>query len=275
MFRLLARGAAAILAIGLALPAAAVIPHPLGEYSDLWWNPAEPGWGVSLTHRQDTDRMFAAWYVYDADGHASWVVMVDGRRVGAQAFSGELFTTMGPDPRGAFDSRDVLVAPAGLATITFDTAESGRLDYIVNGVAGSRPIARQKFGSPATPVLPIFQRELSDLWWNARESGWGVAIHQQNATLFAIWFAYGPDHRPVWYVMSGGEWVTNYRYTGRLYRTSRVAAPYFGDVPFDPAGVSVREVGTLSFTLTNAAAIQMNYEVDGVSGVKMLTRQPF
>ena len=38
----------------------------LGNYQDLWWNPAESGWGINLAHQGDT--IVATWSTYGADG---------------------------------------------------------------------------------------------------------------------------------------------------------------------------------------------------------------
>jgi len=40
--------------------------RPTQNYSDLWWNPAESGWGISITQHNAT--IFAAWFVYGSSG---------------------------------------------------------------------------------------------------------------------------------------------------------------------------------------------------------------
>ena len=35
-------------------------------FSDLWWNPAESGWGVTVDHQQDV--MFLMFFIYRSDG---------------------------------------------------------------------------------------------------------------------------------------------------------------------------------------------------------------
>jgi len=35
-------------------------------FSDLWWNPAESGWGVTVDHQQDV--MFLTFFIYRSDG---------------------------------------------------------------------------------------------------------------------------------------------------------------------------------------------------------------
>ena len=243
---------------------------PAHDYSDLWWNSAESGWGISIT-QHPSRQIFAAWYVYGADGQPLWVVMSGGQWTSSTTFTGDLYTTTGPDPTGPFDPSQVVVSRVGSGTLAFDTSGAGTLTYTVNGVAGTRAISRQPFGPPdATPTA-----NYNDLWWNALESGWGVSINQQNRTLFAVWYSYGGDRKPVWYVMSGGSWTSEQTYTGTLYRTARPPSPYFESAGFDPASVSVTPVGTLSFTFLSPNAATMSYIVNGISGSKSITRQSF
>jgi hypothetical protein len=46
---------------------------------------------------------------------------------------------------GAFDPGSVTRTPVGTMTLTFTGPGTGTLSYVVDGVAGSRPIARQPF----------------------------------------------------------------------------------------------------------------------------------
>ena len=36
------------------------------NYQDLWWVPAESGWGINIS--QQGDVMFATWFIYGANG---------------------------------------------------------------------------------------------------------------------------------------------------------------------------------------------------------------
>jgi len=40
--------------LALALPAAAQ-SVPAANYSDMWWNPGESGWGISITQHPSTN----------------------------------------------------------------------------------------------------------------------------------------------------------------------------------------------------------------------------
>ncbi len=246
---------------------AATSVQPRHDYTDLWWNPAESGWGVALT--QHEDRAFATWFAYDGDGRPVWLSMSGGKWVSPTRLTGELIVTAGPDSTAAFDPARVSRTQVGAATFDFSSIDRGTLTWTVNGVSATRPIARQLFG----PVEAAAAPRVADLWWNPAESGWGLSISQQYRTLFAVWYAYRGDSTPAWYVMPGGTWTSPDTYTGTLYRTSAGAGPFFSGV-FNPASVTVTPVGSLTLQFSGSTAV-MTYSVDGVTGTRNITRQPF
>ena len=63
------------------------------DYTDLWWNPEESGWGMTITHQYGV--MFLAWYVYDGTGKPVWYVASDCVVYGSMCF-GTLYRTTGP-----------------------------------------------------------------------------------------------------------------------------------------------------------------------------------
>ena len=80
------------------LPARAATPFSV-DASDLWFNPAEQGWGVNIAQQWDT--VFLTLYVYGSDNKPVWYVassMVGARTggVGDVRFVGDLFSTTGP-----------------------------------------------------------------------------------------------------------------------------------------------------------------------------------
>lgn len=120
----------------------------LTNYQDLWWNPAEPGWGINITNQNDT--VFATLYTYDSAGANHWMVMSAGVRQVDGSYVGDLFVTNGP----AFNARPF--APIAAANLTrvgtmrlaFADGNTGTLDYTVNGVPVSKSITRFVFSSP-------------------------------------------------------------------------------------------------------------------------------
>jgi hypothetical protein len=112
----------------------------------------------------------------------------------------------------------------------------------------------------------------SDLWWNPSESGWGISI-TQGATnvLFAEWFVYDATGKPVWYTLQRGQWTrTDFMsaYSGPIYKTT---GPYFGG-PFNAAAVGISLVGTGTLSFRDSSNGTFAYTVEGVTGMKAITR---
>jgi hypothetical protein len=127
--------------------------------------------------------------------------------------------------------------------------------------------------SPAAPALNTWGTDMSDLWWNPAESGWGANLAHQQDIIFMTLFVYGQDNRVKWYVADalrsqGG--ANAYVFTGSLYETT---GPFLGGA-FNPAAVGIRTVGTATLTLALDAGA-LTYSVDGVSVSKTIQRQTF
>src|SRR5689334_17669973 len=114
MIRLLV--GAAVLA--LALPARSESAS-LALGSDLWWNPAESGAGLSITQHA-SNNLFVVWYTYDAAGAPVWRV-VPGGAWNDRTFTGEMYETIGPAFfAGAFDPSRVASRRVGTVKLHFD-----------------------------------------------------------------------------------------------------------------------------------------------------------
>jgi len=115
---------------------------PSVDYTDLWWNPNESGWGVALT--QQYGMMFAAWYAYDASGNPIWYVASSCPVVGSGC-TGDLYqVTGGASLTSAWKAVNPS-AKVGTVTFAFSDANNGKMSYSINNVAGSRNITRQGF----------------------------------------------------------------------------------------------------------------------------------
>ncbi|MBL8524938.1 MAG: hypothetical protein JNN20_14705 [Betaproteobacteria bacterium] len=116
--------------------------------------------------------------------------------------------------------------------------------------------------------------DMSDLWWNANESGWGVSIAHQGEVVFLTYYVFGADGRANWYVgqatYGGKNGQGAYVFTGPMYV---VNGPWFGTT-FNPNNLGARAVGnmTLSAFLDFAT---LSYSIDGVNVTKNITRQTF
>jgi hypothetical protein len=115
------------------------------DYTDLWWDPTQDGWGVNVIQQGDT--LFATFFVYSTNGSPSWYVASGatfaGLQAGAPTFSGLLYQTGGPWFGGAFDPGAVTRRQVGSATFTFTSVVAGTLSYSVDGVRVDKDITRQ------------------------------------------------------------------------------------------------------------------------------------
>jgi len=116
-----------------------------------------------------------------------------------------------------------------------------------------------------------FSTDFTDLWYNANESGWGANVVQQDNVLFMTFFVYGTNGASTWYVAPAtvNSAPSGFTFTGPLYQTN---GPWFGGA-FNPNAVTVRQVGTATFTGNAVDAATLVYSVDGVSVTKSLSRQ--
>ncbi len=120
-----------------------------------------------------------------------------------------------------------------------------------------------------------FLSDMSDLWWNANESGWGVTVTHQGEVVFLTFFIYGADGKASWYTGQGTYGGKNsqgaYIFTGPVYQ---VTGPWFGATSFNPANVGARAAGNMTLTaFLNSATLA--YTIDGVNVTKAITRQTF
>ena len=115
---------------------------PSVDYTDLWWNPSESGWGISLTQQFGT--IFAAWYTYDASGNPIWYAATNCP-VTATGCTAPLYRFTGGAPltspwRGV--NPPILV---GNVTFAFTDPANGAMSYTINGVTANRVITRQAY----------------------------------------------------------------------------------------------------------------------------------
>ena len=240
-----------------------------GPHSGLWYNPSEAGWGLDVTHRRNV--MFLAWYVYDATGQPKWYVAPD---CAAPEFdtlagcSGSLYEASGPAFFGVpFSQAAVRPSRAGTVRVSFSSLDAGTLEFTVGSVSRTVPIARQAFGSGPAPL-----DDYTDLWWNAQESGWGLAVTHRGNKMFLAWYVYDSQGRPVWIVGPDcGVDADGNGCTGALYRTT---GPALG-ASFDPSLVRANPAGTATLRFIDPDNGVLTFTVDGVAGTKAITRQVF
>ena len=131
-----------LLAFAAIVGYAALITRPAyaaNDYTDTWWAPAEPGWGVNLSQQNNT--IYITFYVYGLDGKPTWYAALLVRDGTEERFTGVLSRTTGTF-FGAPAWQGYTIAPAGTATFTATSPTTGTLAYSVDSVNVSKAIER-------------------------------------------------------------------------------------------------------------------------------------
>jgi hypothetical protein len=118
----------------------------VANYQDLWWNPAESGWGINMV--QQGTIIFATLFTYAPSGRDLWVVGPALHRQLDGTYEGALYTTSGT----TFDASPwipVSVAEVGTMNIRFTAGNRATLTYTLNGVQVVKSIERQVFAAAA------------------------------------------------------------------------------------------------------------------------------
>jgi hypothetical protein len=269
--------AGALPAVRLAIPVASSMPA-LRNFTGHWWGGTdENGWGATLN--QHGSIVFGVIYFYDPSGRPAWAVMPGGTWDATNTvFTGDLYVPTGA-PYNSYDASQ-FAANAAMGTATLSFSDAGTL--YISATMGYAPADRS--GRHTT----FFQKKLAplivnggaapngvnygDMWWGGvSENGWGIAINQSAAHLFAAWFTYASDGRPTWFIFDGNTWNGG-TVSGSVLRTS--GAPMLGTV-YDPALFKATTAGTGAMAFTANGSGTFNYMIDGVAGSKAIVKQPF
>jgi len=121
-------------------------PRPIADWSGLWGNAQESGWGLSL-HQSATDVMFGALFVYSAAGEPEWFTLQGGRWDSSTRWSATVYRTHGPFYAApVFDPRLVMLDAVGSATLDFGQVPGdegrARLAYTIDGTSVQKVITR-------------------------------------------------------------------------------------------------------------------------------------
>ena len=225
--------------------------------TDLWADPAEPGWGVFLEQQGLTT--FAALFHYGG-GEPTWLVMSNGTRQADGTFSGVLFRTQGPPPLRASDA-----VPVGIMRIVPAPDGSATLTYVADGQSVTRRIERFGDSRPcrwttSLEASPVEKANFTSLWSNPADPGWGLAISHHAGSIFAVLFTYDATNRPTWMVMSRGKQLAPGQFAGELYRIGKS---------------QVRDAGSMSLRFDASDEGIVSWRIDGTEFRAPLFKQRF
>lgn len=112
------------------------------DYTDMWWNASESGWGLSVTQQFST--LFLAWYTYDAQRNPTWFVAPNCVLSGNTCTS-QLFRVSGGSALTSPWTPQLNSAAAGSVTLEFGNSGAATMRYTIDGTAATRNITRLQF----------------------------------------------------------------------------------------------------------------------------------
>lgn len=240
------------------------------NYTDLWNNVNESGWGIHLTHHNQ--QLFGAWFTYDEQGNQLFITM-PGCNVlpfDGTTCSGDLYRTTGPSFKApVFNPSLVIATKIGAATVTFTGQDSATFNYRIGTANITKAIRRQSYGSTPRTAYP---NDLSDHFYRPDASGWGVAIAEHGNKSFTVIYHYETNGNPMFITLPDSQ-TLNATQSGKLYRTRSKGSHYLTST-WNPADIEVTEVGTASMS-ANQARLDFQFTIDGYSQQHLLTRLPF
>ncbi|HZZ91203.1 MAG TPA: serine protease [Usitatibacter sp.] len=115
-------------------------PVPAEDFSGMWYDTQEPGWGVGIA-QSPAGRTFVTWYTYGVDGMPTWLVAPEPSWNSATSLEGTLYRTAGSPYAATYDpSRFALIA-AG--TIRIDFAHgTASATLVLDGKPLAKPLVR-------------------------------------------------------------------------------------------------------------------------------------
>lgn len=124
------------------------------NYSDLWWNSAESGWGLTIAHQGDV--IFLLWYTYGEGGRDQWISGTPLTLQPDGSFAGPLQRPDAGTPVADIDGQAATTFPVpetGMASVSFSDGETGTFNYTLDGVTQSKAIQRFVFVGADQPKV--------------------------------------------------------------------------------------------------------------------------
>lgn len=117
------------------------------NYTDLWANTKEPGWGLSIY--QEADVLQGTLFIYDKGELASWyTVTLALDSIGPNnvpRYTGTLYQTTGPALGQPYDPALLRYRQVGALTIDFGDDAHGLLTYTIDGAGAVKQVQRLTF----------------------------------------------------------------------------------------------------------------------------------
>ena len=120
------------------------------NYSDIWWNPAESGWGINIFHQDQI--IFSNWFTYNSTGRDQWYVVPLAARQTDGSFKGDIYEVADGTPYNLVNGAPAFAAGVpkaiGQMVYRFTNGERANITYTIGTVTQTKAIERQAFATP-------------------------------------------------------------------------------------------------------------------------------
>jgi hypothetical protein len=249
------------------------------NHTGSWYNQAESGWGLNITHQGDV--LVPTWFTYDTDGKPLWLLVSGATKQPDGSYVGDIFRATGTAYNQINNSAALrTINKLGSARLTFNASGTLTFNYTLNGTSQSKTLQRVLLGA-STPTCEFTTGSratagnFTDLWWNPVETGWGINMFHQDDLIYATWFTYDANGRDDWYTVSDARRQADGTFKGILYR-ARSGTPVL-QINGQPAlaNGALENVGEMVFRFSNGERGTISYTIGNVTQTKNIERQVF
>jgi len=115
---------------------------PTINYTDMWWNAAESGWGLNVIQHA-SNKIFGVMFTYDAQRKRTWFIMSEGTWTTSTIYTGKWYRVNGSPFNAPYQAGKVV--EVGSATINFIDASNATLTFSVDGTLVFKTMTRLPF----------------------------------------------------------------------------------------------------------------------------------
>jgi hypothetical protein len=129
------------------------------DYTGLWWNSSESGWGMNVIQQEQV--IFITLFIYGTGNAPTWYVgpatnFTTANTAGDRTYTGLLYATTGtPFATVPFIPSSVTVNQVGNVTFVGKADGTATLSYTVNGATVNKNIVRQTWAQPNNPTANL------------------------------------------------------------------------------------------------------------------------
>ncbi len=109
------------------------------DYTDVWWNSQQPGWGMNLATQDN--RIYATLHAYDSNGAPLWYVAYLNER-DDKSFTGDVYSFTSTPTNAPLSPGQATSATRGTLMFVPLSASEGLIRYTIDGQQGEQPVKR-------------------------------------------------------------------------------------------------------------------------------------